>query len=367
MKERYYFPALDGLRFLAFFAVFLHHGPDMTPIPGFILFNKNGWSGVDLFLCLSAFLFVHLLRTEWERTGTINVGFFYLRRALRIWPIYFIFTTAVVIIMNLMGMFSDFQLLRAIGLWTFTDNLFSVKFSYNQLYWVGHLWTISYEEQFYLIIPWFLRFIFKHGRRKQFFILSIIFLVGLGIRAAFIIFKISHPAIWVLPITHFESILFGLAIGLGLFDIMFKRIPVWLTTLAGIACLYISTLLGNVAVTDWWLMLLYPMVGISVALLVHSTLRAKSGLVMKGLGCRPIAFLGKISYGLYLFHLLALKLSTQWVTYNFGGKNIYNQNYLIFAVGLGLTILISSISYLLIEKPFLQLKSRFTIVQSRPA
>lgn len=366
MKEKYYYPVLDGLRFLAFFAVFIHHGPALTWIPGYKYFRDYGWIGVDLFLCLSAFLFVHLLRMEWEKTGTINVWFFYLRRSLRIWPIYIIFVTAIVAFMIARYDYTTMHLLRTIGLLTFTDNLLAARFGYNPLLWLAHLWTISYEEQFYAVIPWFLLFMFRKTQLRKLAVLGIIFVTGLGVRAIFIAQQIPHPAIWVLPVTHFESILFGLAIGLGIFDRVFKHIPAWMTALAGIFCLYLCVNLPNANVIDWSLMLLYPLVGLSVAFLVHSSIKAQSSFATAWLSWQPIVYLGKISYGLYLFHVLAIYQSQAWVTLNFGGKSLQNQSYLAFGLGLAITIMLAALSYSMIEKPFLKMKSRFTIVQSRP-
>lgn len=367
MKDTFYYPELDGLRFLAFFAVFLHHGPSLPWIPGYDKFLHYGWIGVDLFLCLSAFLFVHLLRMEWEKTGTIKVWYFYLRRTLRIWPIYIIFVTVIVVITSLENDLTDRNLLHIFGLFTFTDNILSAFVGYNPLLYVGHLWTISYEEQFYAGIPWFLRFIFQRAKQKQVLILAAILAVGMGIRAIFIMLKVIHPAVWVLPITHFESILFGLAIGLGIFDSLFKRIPSLITFLAGVAGLYFCTTLPNVNAINWSLMVLYPLVGLSVAFLVHSTLKANHHFATAWLGWKPLAFLGKISYGLYLFHIATMDLSMKWVALNFPGKSIHNQNYLILGLAFVFTVLLASLSYILIEKPFLKMKSRFTIVQSRPA
>lgn len=366
MSQKYYYPELDGLRFLAFLAVFIHHGPLLTWIPGYVTFVAYGWIGVDLFLCLSAFLFVHLLRMEWERTGTINVGFFYLRRSLRIWPIYFIYVTIVVWATLAQVKVTDLYLLHAYGLLTFTDNLLSAGGSLNPILYTGHLWTISYEEQFYAAIPWFLRAVFKQTRQQQFRILGGVLLAGMAIRALFIALNVPHPAVWVLPITHFESILFGLAIGLGVFDELFRRVPAWALALAGLLSLYLCSRLPNVNGISWSLMLLYPLVGLAVSLLIYATLRAQRSKVTAWLRWGPMTFLGKISYGLYLFHIFSLVMANQWMNQIFAGKSPAKVGSLVFIIGIVMTVAIGTASYLLIEKPFLHMKSRFTIVQSRP-
>lgn len=88
MKKNLYFPALDGLRFFAFLWVFVGHLP--RPESPLIVFQYTNWMGVDLFFVLSAFLITILLLIEYEKTQTISVKNFFIRRSLRILPLYFI-------------------------------------------------------------------------------------------------------------------------------------------------------------------------------------------------------------------------------------------------------------------------------------
>jgi peptidoglycan/LPS O-acetylase OafA/YrhL len=116
--------------------------------------SKYGWMGVDLFLCLSAFLFARLLFGEYQKNGDINIGYFYLRRAFRIWPLYFFIFAAMLTLSIWQDGWSSYMLKRSIGMLTFTDNIFAAFFNYNFVIWFcDNLWTISYEKQFYLVIP----------------------------------------------------------------------------------------------------------------------------------------------------------------------------------------------------------------------
>ena len=93
------------------------------------------------------------------------------------------------------------------------------KTGYNlAILYFSHMWTISYEEQYYLIIPWVLRKFYQLKKSTTIVILMVAILIGMLIRAIFIYTSTPHPLIWVLPITHFESIFGGLMVGLGLFD-----------------------------------------------------------------------------------------------------------------------------------------------------
>ena len=155
-KAGLYYPELDSLRFFAFLLVLIHHAPYLESIKFWSTLSKYGWMGVDLFLCLSAFLFARLLYVEYQNTGDINVGYFYLRRALRIWPLYLFFLGLVIFLSVQKNGWNPTIIQRTIGMLTFTDNLLTAVFGYSALLYSAHIWTISYEEQFYIIIPWVL-------------------------------------------------------------------------------------------------------------------------------------------------------------------------------------------------------------------
>ena len=365
-KGKTYFPELDVLRFLAFLLVFIHHTPVIISHPLWLGLHEYGWMGVDLFLCLSAFLFTKLLYTEYQRTGTINIPYFYVRRTLRIWPLYYFF----VIVMMFVGFFNRYELeppyWRVAGMFTFTENLFAAYTTvYNPFPYMRHLWTIAYEEQFYALIPWALLYLFKKASRVKLAILGATMVVGFIFRAIFIGLHVHYPAIWVLPFTHFDSILFGLFIGLGLFDSILNKIPWLLTGLMGLGALTAVCQLPSVEVATWGLMLTYLLTGLGSALLLHAVLSAGRSRSLRWLFSKPLAFLGKVSYGLYVYHLLAKGIAS--TIFNGPITNYWLWVLAVFVLPLLLTIIMSSISYLLLEKPFLHVKDRFAVVASRPA
>lgn len=87
VTHRFYRPELDVLRFFAFLAVLIHHGPYAPGVPN--LFRRMGGFGLSMFFLLSSFLITELLVREREQTKTVNWKAFFVRRALRIWPLYF--------------------------------------------------------------------------------------------------------------------------------------------------------------------------------------------------------------------------------------------------------------------------------------
>ena len=366
-KVGLYYPELDSLRFFAFLMVLVHHSPYMKSITAWKTLSRYGWMGVDLFLCLSAFLFARLLYVEYQEKGNINIGYFYLRRALRIWPLYFIFFAAMLTLSIYIDGWNTYMLKRSIGMLTFTDNIFTAVFSYNVVIWFSdHLWTISYEEQFYLIIPWVLRKLYQIKKSTATMILGGAMLIGMLIRWIFIYNQIDHPDIWVLPITHFESIFGGLMIGLGLFDKFLKKIPSWLLLIGGVLALYAVTLLPNVDKIQWKLMLTYPLIGIGTSLVLFAIMQGNVWLISKLLKIKFLGYLGKISYGLYVYHLACL-----WLAFKITNAFVSPERLLVYPatailLGLVITIVVSMTSYQFLEKPFLRLKEKFTFIRSRP-
>ena len=163
-QARFYLPELDVLRFFAFLAVFaLHVSYDTTAdcyvrTGVYLLAHHHiigsvymaGTSGVDLFFTISAFLITELLLRERAQTGRIDVESFYIRRILRIWPLYFFFLGCVFgasrLVPGIEFRAVDFiPLLLLVGNFAACSGALPIG--------IGHLWSISVEEQFYLLWP----------------------------------------------------------------------------------------------------------------------------------------------------------------------------------------------------------------------
>lgn len=365
--QQFYHPELDGLRFVAFLLVFIHHAPFIATSKLWTTLHEYGWIGVDIFLCLSSFLITKLLIREFQDTKAINFKYFYIRRILKIWPLYFAFVFFTTIY-SYVNQLSGFSWLRVFGMVTFTDNIMAViSGKYNHFFAFVHLWTISFEEQFYFIAPFLTIFLInKIDKIKLVYLLSAIF-IGNIIRAIFLILKIEHPAIWVFPLTHFESILFG--IFLAFFHLSSnkpQRTNYWVVFIVGIICLITTTRFPNLESGDWSLMLTYPLIGIGSGLIISAVLNGNIKMITNVLMHKTVSYLGKISYGLYVFHILGLTLADYFYK-TFSTSN--NLNFYVIIVGMfGLifNILLSIASYNLLEMPFLKLKDDFSLIKSRP-
>ncbi len=366
-KNSSYLPELDSLRFFAFLLVLIHHAGYSELIESWSITAKYGWMGVDLFLCLSAFLFSRLLYAEYKATGGVNVRNFYIRRAFRIWPLYiFFFILAAFLTIQKEG-WSETSTTRTLGMLTFTDNFMAARMGYNNaILYSPHLWTISYEEQVYLLIPWVLLFLYRSKPSTTKLFLLGIAIIGTLIRTSMIFRQVEHPDIWVLPYSHFDSVLGGIVIGLGVFDRYLKKVPniFWLGI--GILALWQVTHLPNVTRIQWELMLTYPLVGVGTSLIIYSLTQGGLGMISSLFRNGLLAYLGKISYGLYVYHKLGIFLAYQIVKQHIERERLIVYPVIGLLLSFIITVLISTISYQLLEKPFLKLKERFAVIHSRP-
>lgn len=353
---QYYSPQLDGLRFVAALLVFYHHS---WALPGLGGLRAYGWIGVDLFLSISAFLLTRLLMLEFERWGNIGLSSFFVRRALRIWPLYFVFATFVCAIALVR---QEIPLLAALGTWlsfvTFTHNILVALHGYSSIDFAAHLWTISLEEQAYLILPVFLLLTLRRSWTLGSFAWCCALLIGglIGLRALLVAGGMPHPFIWVLPLRA-DSFL------LGMLAAMLARPAGNVIALAvfalGSGVIASTALFPNINQPGLYQIFGYTSLAVGCALVVWAAQAAIFG--RSWLGAAPARYLGKISYGIYVYHLICIEIShTIFLRVGLESSGAH------FAASLLLTIAVSSVSYRFLERPFLLVKERFSKVSSRP-
>lgn len=348
--SRFYAPQLDGLRFCAALLVLFNHGPR---VPGLGFFKDYGGLGVDLFLAISAFLITRLLVLEHERTGDIRLKSFYIRRALRIWPLYFTYVAAACLLTLLLGRLPWDQV---IGWWlshlSLSHNLLTAFKGWDgQPLFTNHLWTISLEEQAYLVIPVLVTL--AVGRNPAWLLrIAIGILCALIVaRLAFTLIRVPFPAIWVLPLRGDAFLFGGLA---GLLWGKFRAGP-WMLPV-GVALFATASFFPPADHPSLFQVFGYTFVALGCALIVVGAVSLEGGF----LASRPMRYLGKTSYGFYVFHLLALDLAIGRVR-DLGANEVW-------AVPLAalIAVIMAGMSYRWLETPFLRLKRRFELVQSRP-
>lgn len=332
MKNKQWYAQMDGLRCIAVMLVLIEH---YILSIGNVLGAREqaGRMGVMLFFVISGFLITEgllysLHLPKWQALKT-----FYIKRALRIFPIYYLLLLIACIIHPA---FRDI----AIYAFTYTFNFLPDVMTINRsLKAYGHLWSLSVEEQFYLVWPLVILFI-----RKPAFILVTICI-------AFFFFGAYS----------------GLCAGvlLALTKWYFPK------QYSAFKLLYVSILL-TAATSAYYLLGYYSglYVAISVVLVYLATCNAYTGFAKAILEQRFIAYVGKISYGIYLYHmplyillngLFFNELWHQWYAYDFSffpplRYNIWVPIFLLYTT---ISIVVAHISYTFIERPFLKLKKRF--------
>ena len=169
-KEIVYFPGLNGLRFIAAFLVIISHteyykGPlgYKDQVSNSFLFSLGDLS-VTFFFVLSGFLITFLLLKEKDQFNSISIRSFYIKRVLRIWPLYFcvvllgLFLYPYIPILNhsdYVGIFDDFGV-KVILFLLFFPNLVLLKYGVTPF--IAPTWSVGVEEQFYLIWPWLVKY-----------------------------------------------------------------------------------------------------------------------------------------------------------------------------------------------------------------
>ncbi|HZM11646.1 MAG TPA: acyltransferase [Candidatus Limnocylindrales bacterium] len=367
---RFYHPELDELRFFAFLMVFLHHALPHDPTfwtnlgsPVFLArvvagVGATGAFGVSLFFVLSSYLITELLLREKQLIGTLDIRSFYIRRILRIWPLYFAFLALAVALQWIVP--GQHVTLRA-GVWFsfLAGNWFIVFHGFPSSV-IFPLWSVSIEEQFYITWPAVVRKVSETG--------MLLFAGGLLAAAtvARIYLGMDHALegdVWCNTFVQLDPIAAGILIAVLLKGEIprLSRLARVAMMLAGITALAFGSLyfgIKNDPLTTARIVLGYPSVAIGGALLLLSVLRSRTSG-----GNRALIYLGRISYGLYVFHVLGLLISDHTVPDQTASLFRYS---LRVGVALAATIAMAAVSYRWLETPFLSLKQRFTHVLSRP-
>ncbi len=390
--DRMYWPELDGLRFVAFLLVYLFHG-GVPQFAGWVneglrnlaarlpfdpswarpnwgaTIQGNGWTGVQLFFLLSGYLIARLLLRERVRFGRIDLRAFWVRRILRIWPLYY----AIVLVGFVLIPWSRGGLTDASGRQQLATHLgpfclFLGNWSMGLLGPVSSdalsvLWSVCVEEQFYLFVPLLIAWC---GPRVRLILVLVLMALAIAWRGWLasrdvspLLFQYSTP-------TQADSLLSGVLLAIGLHHwtpgLRWRRVFGWLqwpVLLAFIGLLAWPGLArGSVAMRAWGFV---PLWALGAALV--GVLTAGDGPVGRFLAHRWLVWLGRISYGLYMVHELALD-GTRRVVEAVGW--FPNQEILTSLAALGATIGLAAVSYYGLELPFLRLKGRWTRVASRP-
>jgi peptidoglycan/LPS O-acetylase OafA/YrhL len=373
--QKLFFPNLNGVRFIAALMVIVHHVQQTKKffgLPSHYQDNPMGTNlgglGVTLFFVLSGFLITYLLLMEKSESGTVSLRDFYVRRILRIWPLYyFIVLLAFFVIPHffpglLIGNFADklpihFGTKLAMYLFLVPNLLIVLYPYYPPVLFASQAWSIGVEEQFYVFWP----VLVKHSRRLPLILGAII---ASFVVVAVLISVAANYAQWLYFLEKFLLVTRIDCMAVG-------GLAAWLlvTNSAALARIYSPAVQG----AAYLLTFILAYFEISFRFLNHLPYSILYGILLLNLAANPktllhmnnrlFDYLGRISFGLYMYHMLAVVVAIRAVLWLTSGYSPII-NLLIYSLSLSLTVLISAMSYELFEKPFLKLKVRFSAIVS---
>ncbi len=373
--ERLYLPELDGLRFIAFLMVFFFHGGWPEGMVRMLVgrtaaraLRENGGYGVQLFFILSGYLITTLLLREEARYGRIHLKAFWIRRILRIWPLYYLLIAIGFFVLpgldGQLGTSTYREMLRThlLPFLAFLGN-WSMALIRPAPDWLSVLWSVCVEEQFYLIVPLFVAIVTPRLRVP---IVAAMIATSVAFRGWCAYRFESQLMIVFNTFAQFDTLLSGVLLAMVLGSNRDR--PVlrrWLRWLQ-----------WPIYVGFGWL-LTWPRLGQGTP--IHRTFDfvwiwlCGVGIVMvavwgrgwlqRSLAYSRLVWLGKISYGLYMYHEVAL-----WARDRLDIRMGWfpNKEYLLPIGALALTIALAAGSYYGFERRFLRLKRTWTRVPSRP-
>ncbi|MBS1734975.1 MAG: acyltransferase [Bacteroidetes bacterium] len=368
-KERIFFPNLDGLRFFSFFSVFLFHiwllFFDRFKVPGtthkvVTFLFQNGEIGVNFFFVLSGFLITYLLIEEKRLTGRIHVINFYIRRILRIWPLFYLCILFGLVLYPLIKNLIGGELYDVAHPWTYFVFLNNFDFMRNGApAIISVLWSVAIEEQFYLCWPLILSLV---PLRKYPYVFFIIILGSIIFRA----FHIEDPRV-----LHFHTlaVIGDMALGglLAYYIIFSKRFHNFIADMPrlSIGLLYLLALIIFLFRHQLFIGPLVVVERLIIAIvfgliILEQNFSAQSLFKMSSL--KKVSNLGIYTYGLYCLHVIALTFMEQ--LFRKVGFNMENPIILLVAglLALVVCIILALISYHYFEKRFLKLKDRFAFI-----
>lgn len=413
-------PLIDGVRALSIIYVLVFHslvvllvvfgGDNHTDLfrellqqtPWYWQWAAMGDRGVDVFFVISGFLIGQMLFREYESNGRINLKRFFMRRLLRLTPVYWFVIVLFAVLAGpavIDGLVQEDGLAYKDALWVFGASMaayaayLSNFLPYEQSYYIPFAWSLAVEEQFYILFSLFMAYAYAGINRRLAFLLGVFaasflvraFLFGLyphllvngdellaGAGGASSVTSIYREVIYDNLYTRFGAIVLGIVLA-WLFVYRHRELERWMSPLRNglllVLALVLIVLMSVMPVFSeqdkpQWMVFLFHVshrnlfslgvvLLIAVALVPHGPGQA----VQRFLSCRLFFPVAQLSYSMYLVHLpllamTATALKAVGATLGLG----YAQTLLLMALSLPATFLLSLMMFVLIERPFMKLR-----------
>jgi peptidoglycan/LPS O-acetylase OafA/YrhL len=331
-------PSLDGIRAVSFLLVFVSHAGLGQYVPGGM--------GVTVFFFLSGFLITTLMRSEYQKSGTLNLRHFWARRALRILPCFYLVLLGAMLASSFTWAAISAQALHITNYWS----IFHGGDGFPKG--TGVYWSLSVEEHFYFLFPWVFIAMQRMRGRNQMCLLYGLCIVILAWRFLLVLdFHASNDRTYMATDTRVDSILYGCALAvwwnpdrLQLSEERWKRLYSPAAVALLIACLVVRNEIFRET-------LRYSLQGVALTVLFISAMRFPFWTPMRVLNSKVLSFLGVLSYSLYLLHFAVI----------IGVQRIYP---LMVPLAQGVLALTTSLAcayilYVTVEKPCAKLRRRF--------
>jgi peptidoglycan/LPS O-acetylase OafA/YrhL len=373
-------PALDGLRGIAIAFVMFYHFDfvyDFTYgresgwlIDGMVTgLAGAGWAGVDLFFVLSGFLITGILL---DSKGPVRryFGSFYARRSLRIFPAYYAF---LLLLLPVLWLFDELAARDALWdnfLW-YALYLTNIYDAINpglraDFFFVGHIWSLAVEEQFYLLWP---AFVFAFNRRALMWLCVAGIVIAFGLRLWFMIADYPIGLGYTLMPARMDALAAGALVALALRNkgdlTLMSRWAMPVAVVCGVVVVGYGLVQGELSPLDDWVRTIgFTLLALAFAALLALTLQLRDSSVMAGaLSFPALRWLGRYSYATYLVHLPVVVLMARNIDFGdaipeMAGSTLVGEAVFGMAAA-GITLSIAWLSWQVWESQFLKLKSRF--------
>lgn len=348
-----YIPELDGLRGIAILLVMVHRmypHADGTPWP-----IEAGWVGVDLFFVISGFLIAGILLDTRDDPGYFRN--FYARRVLRIFPLFYLLVGGMLLVFPLAS-HDGFLDQAGSPLWYLLQlgNIPESLLGRNPPYWLAPVWSLAIEEQFYLTFPLLVR---RVDPKKLGGLLVAIALLSIITRIITTSLIPDRERIqYLFTLCRLDTIAVGCLLAVFVRSDLYSTVRARLSSLLGpvLAVTGVVLVATKLDRTTWFGRTLgYSVVAVAFGALVLLVLERRDRKSARILRARPLQYMGKLCFGLYLLHRPADTIVRALVTH--AGLDVDSLVWLPLKLATALAL--ATLSWRIVEQPFLRLKDRF--------